>query len=133
MQQLIYMNLRQLEGREGNDAVGENGVEWELKSINVETSASGFSTNHHVNEIIIDKYRKVPWSFAVYEGANLTEIYVVSAADMSPIYDGWEQKLREKGGTPLNNPKIPLKWVREHGTLVYPIDSNNPIDPDSVI
>ena len=59
LQQLIYLNFNILSGREGNDAVSENGIEWEMKSINIETKATGFSTNHHTNHIIIEKYRNL--------------------------------------------------------------------------
>lgn len=71
LQQLIYLNMDILPGREGNDAISESGTEWEMKSINLETSASGFSTNHHTTYDIIAKYRQVPWSFAIYYGIDL--------------------------------------------------------------
>ena len=130
LQQLVYLNMTALPGREGNDSVSKSGTEWEMKSINLETSASGFSTNHHTNHVIIAKYRKVPWTFAVYEGITLREIYVLTPKILEPIYKHWEEKLKVKEH--LNNPKIPVKFVREKGIKVYPIDSKNPIDPDSV-
>src|SRR3546814_1518244 len=40
--------------REGNDAVDQEGREYELKSVNIWLTAS-FSTNHHVNVPIIDR------------------------------------------------------------------------------
>ena len=43
LQQLIYLNMKLLPGREGNDCVSASGTEWEMKSINLDTSASGFS------------------------------------------------------------------------------------------
>lgn len=130
LQQLVYLNMQVLPGREGNDAVSPNGTEWEMKSINLSTSASGFSTNHHTNHVIIEKYRKVPWTFAIYRGITLEEIYVMTPAMLEPIYQHWEQKLETMAH--LNNPKIPVKFVRENGIKVYPFDSNNPIDPDSI-
>lgn len=130
LQQLVYLNMQVLPGREGNDAVSPNGTEWEMKSINLSTSASGFSTNHHTNHVIIEKYRKVPWTFAIYRGITLEEIYVMTPAMLEPIYQHWEQKLKTMAH--LNNPKIPVKFVRENGIKVYPFNSNNPIDPDSI-
>lgn len=130
LQQLVYLNMQVLPGREGNDAVSPNGTEWEMKSINLSTSASGFSTNHHTNHVIIEKYRKVPWTFAIYRGITLEEIYIMTPAMLEPIYKHWEQKLETMAH--LNNPKIPVKFVRENGIKVYPFDSNNPIDPDSI-
>lgn len=45
LQQLIYLNMKFLPGREGNDCISESRIEWEMKSINLATSATGFSTN----------------------------------------------------------------------------------------
>lgn len=56
---LLELDLKVLEGREGNDAEDANGQEYELKSLNVEL-VKGFSTHHHMNPTIIAKYRQVP-------------------------------------------------------------------------
>lgn len=130
LQQLIYLNMQVLPGREGNDAVSPSGTEWEMKSINLSTSASGFSTNHHTNKAIIEKYRKVPWTFAIYRDITLEEIYIMTPAMLEPMYQHWEQRLKTTAH--LNNPKIPVKFVRENGIKVYPFDLNNLIDPDSI-
>ena len=52
LQQLVYLNMKLLPGREGNDCISASGTEWEMKSVNLATSASGFSTNHHTNRDI---------------------------------------------------------------------------------
>lgn len=130
LQQLVYLNMSILPGREGNDCISASGTEWEMKSINLETSASGFSTNHHTNHDIIAKYRQVPWTFAIYYGIRLSEIYVMTPDMLEPIYRHWEEKLQTM--THLNNPKIPVKYVREHGIKVFPINPRRPIDPDSI-
>lgn len=130
LQQLIILNMDILPGREGNDAISESGTEWEMKSINLETSASGFSTNHHTTYDIIAKYRQVPWSFAIYYGIHLSEIYVMTPDMLEPLYTHWEEKLSTMAH--LNNPKIPVKFVRENGIQVYPINQRNPLDPDSI-
>lgn len=133
LQQLIYMNMQNLQGREGNDAIDINGVEWEMKSINTNTSASGFSTNHHLNYIILHKYRNVPWSFAIYHGIELQEIYVMTPTQLEPMFSHWESKL-DAGMTSINNPKIPIRFVKENGTLIYSIYwDNGIIDPTTVI
>ena len=131
LQQIIYLNMRILPGREGNDAVSASGIEWEMKSINLDTSASGFSTNHHTNHEILSKFRSVPWTFSIYHGIELDEIYVLTAEQLEPIFQHWEEKLKTQEH--INNPKIPVQFVREKGTKVYPIDSRNPIDPDSLV
>jgi len=130
LQQLIYLNMQVLPGREGNDCISEGGTEWEMKSINLNTSASGFSTNHHTNHDIIEKYRQVPWTFAIYHGIELDEIYVLTPQMLEPMYRRWEAKLATTSH--LNNPKIPVKYVRENGIQIYPINEENPIDPDTI-
>lgn len=129
LQQLVLLNFDNLPGREGNDAVSASGTEWEMKSINIATSASGFSTNHHTTYDIIRKYRSVPWSFAIYNGIRLLSIYVMTPEQLEPLFSHWEEKLRTMPH--LNNPKIPVKFVQEKGLLVYPYD-RTPIDPDSI-
>ena len=131
LQQLIYLNFENLPGREGNDAIDENNIEWEMKSINIATSASGFSTNHHLNYDILDKYKKVPWSFAIYRGIDLLEMYVMTPEQLNPFFETCKQKL-DLGRSHLNNPKIPIKFVRENGLKVYPIDYKNPLNPSDV-
>jgi len=133
LQQLTILNFQNLPGREGNDAVSNSGAEWEMKSINLDTSATGFSTNHHTNNVIIAKYRKVPWTFAIYHGIVLEEIYVLTPEMLEPVFKYWEEKLIRDKMTHLNNPKIPVKFVRENGIKVYPINIENPVDPDKII
>ena len=128
LQQLVLLNFDQLPGREGNDAVSESGIEWEMKSINLETSAAGFSTNHHTTHDIIYKYRQVPWSFAIYRGIRLESIYIMSPKMLEPMFQHWEEKLQTVAH--LNNPKIPVKFVKEKGIQVYPFNKRNPINPD---
>lgn len=73
LQVLLVLGLKALPGREGNDAVDEDGNEYELKSVNTRLTKN-FSTHHHMNLTIIAKYRKVDWFFAVYEGIELKAI-----------------------------------------------------------
>lgn len=122
LQVLLVTGLTILPGREGNDAIDEHGNEYELKSVNTLLTQS-FSTHHHMNPVIIAKYRKVDWVFAVYEGIELKEIYKLTPQDIEPYYSRWEKKWHESGGKDINNPKIPLKYVREAGKLIYHCDN----------
>lgn len=70
LQMLLALGLQGIPGREGNDAVDTEGREYELKSVNIWLTAS-FSTNHHINLPIIEKYRLVEWVFAIYEGIEM--------------------------------------------------------------
>lgn len=117
---ILICNLEVLEGREGNDARDKDGNEYELKSLNADL-VKGFSTHHHMNPTIIEKYRKVDWIFAVYSNIKLIEIYKLSPGDLEFYYEKWETKWHDSGGKDINNPKIPLKYVREHGQKIYPV------------
>ena len=131
LQQLILLNFDNLPGREGNDSKSRSGKEWEMKSINIATTAQGFSTNHHLNAHILSKYRQVPWSFAIYKNLELESIYVMSPKQLEPLFAKWENAYINKG-IEGNNPKIPVKFVKENGIKVYPY-ATNPIDPDTVV
>lgn len=118
LQLLLTTNLVALPGREGNDAKDALGNEYELKSVNVRLTSS-FSTHHHMNPDIIKKYRKVDWLFAIYEDIELKEIYLLKPKHLEPFYEKWEQDWHAKGGRDINNPKIPVKYVKDNGILVY--------------
>lgn len=118
LQVLLITGLQVLPGREGNDAKDDNGNEYELKSVNIALTKS-FSTHHHMNPGIIEKYRQVDWIFAVYEGIELCAIYRLTPADLEPYFSRWENTWRERGGKDINNPKIPLKFVIDVGELLY--------------
>jgi hypothetical protein len=118
LQILLLTGLTILGGREGNDAVDENGHEYELKSVNIRLTQS-FSTHHHMNPKIIAKYRLVDWIFAVYDGIELVEIYPLTPKQIEPYFEKWATKWAVDGNKDINNPKIPLRYVRETGNLIY--------------
>lgn len=119
LQVLLITGLRKLPNREGNDAIDDEGNEYELKSVNVNLTSS-FSTHHHMNPVIIAKYRKVSWIFAIYEGIQLKSIYHLYPKDLMPFYTAWEKKWHGDGGRDINNPKIPVSYVMKHGKQIYP-------------
>lgn len=121
LQVLLITGLEALPGREGNDAKDAAGQEYELKSVNILLTKS-FSTHHHINPGIIAKYRQVHWIFAVYKGIKLLSIYRLTPADLEPFYTRWETKWHYDGEKDINNPKIPLRYVEEHGELIYRSD-----------
>jgi hypothetical protein len=118
LQIVLYTGLTILPGREGNDARDEHGHEYELKSVNIKLTQS-FSTHHHMNPHIIGKYRQVEWVFAVYDGIELIEIYLMTPTQLEPYFSNWAKKWADEGNKDINNPKIPLKFVRDTGKLVY--------------
>lgn len=124
LQVLLVTDLQNLtDSREGNDAKDSNGTEYELKSVNTLLTKS-FSTNHHLNQKIIDKYRKVDWVFAVYEDIELFEIYLLTPEMLEPYYTKWEKQFQDTGKD-INNPKIPLKFVREKGVEIFKHNNDN--------
>jgi len=118
LQILLLTGLTILPGREGNDARDENGREYELKSVNIHLTQS-FSTHHHMNPQIIRKYRQVDWVFAVYDGIELTEIYLLTPAQIEPYFAKWAKKWADDGDKDINNPKVPLSYVQKHGEPLY--------------
>lgn len=120
---LLVTGLSILPGREGNDAVDEFGNEYELKSVNLLLTKS-FSTHHHINLSIIEKYRRVDWIFATYRGIELQSIYQMTPQDLEVYFAKWEAKWHERRGRDINNPKIPLKHVTTHGQLLYRVAEN---------
>lgn len=118
LQVLLLTGLKILPGREGNDAVDAQGREYELKSVNIELT-KGFSTHHHMNPTIIAKYRKVPWLFAIYRHIALQSVYLLQPADLEFYFEKWGEKWHADGGKDINNPKIPVGYVVEHGKLLY--------------
>ncbi len=118
LQLLMTTGLKNTPGREGSDAEDDDGKEYEIKSVNLATSARSFTTHHHMNQAIIDHYRSVDWIFGVYEGIELQHIYHLTPADLETYFQLWEERLRE-GREHLNNPKIPLNWVIETGVRIF--------------
>ncbi len=130
LQALLVLKLHRLERREGNDAIDDEGREYELKTVNIRLTKS-FSTHHHLNLTILKKYRTVEaWYFSIYEDIELREIYRMTPVQLEPYFQKWESdwKKRERD---LNNPKIPVGFVRQQGTLVYPTSSRKDPRPGS--
>ncbi len=118
LQVLLLTGLVGMPGREGNDAVDDDGQEYELKSVNIELTR-GFSTHHHMNPTIIAKYRKVPWVFAIYRNITLESVYHLKHSDLEYYFDLWEKKWKNDGNKDINNPKIPVAYVVQHGKLLH--------------
>jgi hypothetical protein len=118
LQVLLNLGLIVIPGREGNDASDATGAEYELKSVNINLTRS-FSTHHHMNPVIIAKYRQVEWIFAVYQDIELISIYLLTPQDMELYYSAWTTKWHGDGGKDINNPKVPLTYVAQVGKLLW--------------
>lgn len=118
LQVILTLGLTVIPGREGHDARDNTGKEYELKSVNTDLTKS-FSTHHHLNPTILAKYRQVDWIFAVYCGIELQSVYFVTAANLEVFFKAWEEKWHADGEKDINNPKIPLRFVVQQGTLIH--------------
>lgn len=118
LQVSLVLGLKVLQAREGNDAVDDEGREYELKTVNL-LRTDQFTTHHHLNPTIIGKYRKVDWIFATYEAIELMEIYLLTPAQMEHWFERWSEKWIADGNKDINNPKVPLSFVRQRGKLLY--------------
>ncbi|HEV2197300.1 MAG TPA: hypothetical protein VGR55_17070 [Candidatus Acidoferrum sp.] len=118
LQVILTLGLKVIPGREGNDAVDQEGKEYELKSVNLDLTKS-FSTHHHINPTILNKYRQVDWIFAIYRGIELKAVYLLRAKALEPFFEKWERKWHGEGGKDINNPKIPVLFVVDNGDLLH--------------
>ncbi len=131
---LRLFNLRKL-AREGHDAVDVHGRFYEIKTVaRVGSSGKrkttlGVTTEHTLTKANIDRYRHAfLWIVAVFDQSHPEGIYEITPQALEPFFTAWELKLdqqealRVEGGAPvhLNNPKIPLKFVAQHGLQVWP-------------
>lgn len=118
LQVLIMLGLKTSPGREGNDALDDEGNEYELKTVNYALTTQ-ISTHHHLNKDILYKYRKVKaWYFAIYEDIELYEIWKVPPSQLEELFQHWEAVI-DQTGKELNNPKIPLWFVQTGGECIY--------------
>jgi hypothetical protein len=125
LQVCLVLGLRVLKSREGNDAIDKHGNEYELKTVNL-LRTDQFTTHHHLNPAIIEKYRKVDWIFSTYEAIELKEIFLLKPAAMEYWYERWAAKWKTDGNKDINNPKVPLSFVRKHGELLYTSVAEDP-------
>lgn len=118
LQLLMVLGLTSDGSREGNDATDSEGNEFEIKTVNIELTDQ-FSTHHHLNPVILKKYRQVDWFFAPFRSIDLQVIYKMKPSAMEFYYSKWEKKWHDDGGKDINNPKVPLKYVMQHGEVVW--------------
>ena len=117
LQLAVATGLDLIPGRTGPDAKDRKGNLYEIKTVDLTGNGGGFTTNHHLNGDTITKYRNRRWVFAMYDRITLREAYLVEPASLEPIFLKWTTMLRTR--THLNNPKIPVDFVREVGTVMY--------------
>lgn len=135
---LTLFGLRKL-GREGDDAVDGEGRQFETKTVarvsskGVRKATLSVTTEHTMTLANIERYRRTfMWIVAVFNGAEPEAIWEIKASALEPFFAEWERKLRELDEYErpvrdhLNNPKIPLKFIAEHGVQVWPPQEADP-------
>ena len=134
---LSLFNLRKLD-RGGDDAEDGEGRRYEMKTVARVSSSGkrkeslGITTEHTLTLTNIARYRATfLWIVAVFNQSRPEVIYEIPPAKLEYYFAKWEAKLGEQGQVDgaapnhMNNPKIPLKFVAEHGVQVWPI----PVQP----
>ncbi len=135
LQVVLLLNLKIVKGRTGNDAVDPAGTEYELKTVNLNNSSPAFTTHHHLNQDILDKYRTVPWIFTTFQGINIERIYLFGVDELDLYFDRWQSQITAGNGDSmtkrfhLNNPKISLGHVKRHGTVIMDNTSSSTTAP----
>ena len=119
VQLAIATGLDVLPGRMGADYTDRMGNLYEVKTTNLnsKSKSKSFTTNHHLTNSTISKYRDRRWIFATYDNIRLVDAYLVEATALEPIFQRWELTLKSQSH--INNPKIPLDYVRNVGTVMY--------------
>lgn len=134
---LTMFGLRKLR-REGNDAVDDEGREYELKTVG-RTSSDGrrksslsVTTEHTMTLANIERYRAAHlWIIAIFDQSLPEVIYEITPAALEPYFSAWATRLDERDGDwrlvrdHLNNPKIPIWFVERHGVRVWPPETAN--------
>lgn len=131
---LQLFDLRKLY-RVGDDARDRRGRRYEIKSVARVSSAGerktslNVTTEHTLTQANIDRYRTVYlWIVAIFNQSEPEAVYEVAPSELEPYFQRWQDKLLQMeqlagpGSAPvhLNNPKIPLRYVVEHGVQVWP-------------
>lgn len=118
LQQTLYLGLDYIKGRNSYDAVDRTGHYWELKSLDITGSQKAFSTCSRMSREVCARYAaNCRFGFSIYDTTDLQQIYVMDSPMLKPLIDKWSKKLLEKKH--LNNPKIPLSFVKEHGYKIF--------------
>lgn len=118
LQLIILLGIKTLPGRSGNDAIDENGLQYEIKTRNI-NKTKYYTTSHHLTAEIINKYRIANWIFAEYDGIELIRVYSISGKKLSGYFNQWSEKYIVSGYRPLNNPKINAKFISDNAELVF--------------
>lgn len=129
---LTLFGLKKL-GREGDDAVDDSGRRFETKTVSRVSSKGArktslsVTTEHTMTLANIQRYRSsFLWIVAVFDQAAPEAIWEISPMALEPFFATWEIRLRERNEfgllvrDHLNNPKIPLAFIAQHGVKVWP-------------
>jgi hypothetical protein len=134
---LRLFELRKLD-REGDDAEDRHGRRFEIKTVARVDSRGrrkgslSVTTEHTLTIANIERYRRVYlWIIAVFDQSRPEAIYEITPRALEPYFAAWEQKLLsqeavrtvDSAPTHINNPKIPLWFIKKYGIQIWPPDA----------
>ncbi len=93
------------------------GNEDEIKTLDQARGVTGFSTSNRLHAKTVERFNRRRWVFAVFDGIEMVEAYLMLGPQLSTYFDKWSLMIADQGE--VNNPKIPLAFVRENGTLLF--------------
>ncbi len=132
---LTMFGLTKPPGRLGDDARDRHGHTFELKTINLVNTKGelrntypGVTTEHTLRQENVDRYRACDaWLIGVFRGNQPLDVWVVPSAALEPYYRCWERKIKRAPNHEINNPKIPMGFIAEFGTL-HPVPGSGGVD-----
>lgn len=131
---LKLFGLKKL-NREGDDAEDAAGRRYEMKTVARVSSAGerkkslSVTTEHTLTIANINRYRNVfLWIVGVFDQSDVEAIYEIKPDELEFYFANWEQRITAQGPPVpgeaprhLNNPKIPLRHITQHGVQVWPV------------
>lgn len=104
--------------RKSDFIVNEQGEPHVIRIVNIDKT-NKVDIHYRMNPTVAKLYKRDTWIIAVYNGIELLEIYKLTPKQLNPFYLKWNQKWKADGGKDINNPKIPLSFVKARGRLIY--------------
>lgn len=100
------------------DALDQNGHMVEIKTCDI-TKSNSFSTATELTSEKCRRFRTFMWTFGVFVGLRLREVYVMDPRYLEPLFLHFEAKIEKSKTGFIRNPSIPVSYVIKHGTKKF--------------
>ncbi len=124
---LLITSLSQMSDDNGVSVVDDKGVVYGVRTVDL-LQMKNFVLHDRVTPQVLIEYRKRDWIFGVYRGVGVLELYRVLSKDLESIYLKWESQWKDGVKKELKNPKVPLRYVRAVGELLFEGDGSGRIE-----